>query len=287
MSNNDQQYFCCCHTSIHHNRRLFYNQIHGASSPINIFDMAVPLRDAPKFTQQQKEDLQRLWKAQSNDAQDGGNAPDRVKKITTDCDTYTKRLYGFAFGFLKKHTGVQSRGQQTITDFLKDNLRESCLESFYSRFVEKSEETNEKRVRLNGEKVLIMLHHDEFMSELNQYEYRGKFNSDDEDCIKFCYGAFLYHCPLEALPALNVAMGLAVVSLWRLVNNEGTIRSSTEKQAVDRFLDFCRIDVRFVHVKPHLPMADIKTGLLKKLITVKGHVVKARPRRLRVSTADL
>lgn len=250
--------------------------------------MAVPLRDAPKFTQQQKEDLQRLWKAQSNDGQDG--VSDRVQKISTDCDNYMKRLYGFLLDFLKKHTGVRSSGQQTMTDFLKDNLRESCLESFYSRFVEKSEETNEKRVRLNGEKVMIMLQHDEFMSELNQYEYMGKFNSDDENCIKFCYGAFLYHCPLEALPALNVAMGLAVMSLWRLLHNEpeGTIRNNnTQKQTVDRFLDFCRIDVRFVHVKPHLPMADIKTGLLKKLITVKGHVVKARPRRLRVSTADL
>jgi DNA helicase MCM8 len=33
-------------------------------------------------------------------------------------------------------------------------------------------------------------------------------------------------------------------------------------------------------------MADIKTGLVRKFISVKGNVVKARPKRLRVATAD-
>ncbi len=247
--------------------------------------MAV-LRAASTLTSQEKEDQQRLWRTQTN-------TPGRAQKITTDCDNYMKRLYGFFFDFLKKHMGMQSRDGGGYR-FLKDNLRESCLESFYSRFIERNEggENNEKRIRLNGEKVQIMLHHDEFISELNQYEYMGKFNSDDNECIKHCYGAYLYHCPLEALPVLNAAMGLALVSLWRLRNDtmsesEGATKKKNDKQKVDRFLDFCRIDVRFVHVKPKVPMADIKTGLLKKLITVKGHVVKARPRRLRVSTANL
>ena len=254
------------------------------------------------FTQQQKEDLERLWKLQTNDTQDGGNVPDRIKPITIDCDKYMRRLHEFIFAFLKKHTGVQPHGQDTNnkqgegrSQYLKESLRESCLENFYSRFVAKSQEggAGDGRIlRLNRQKSVIILHYEEFLSELNEYDFRGRYRDDDEICFKHCYGAYLYHHPLDALPALNVAMGLAIVSLWRLRNNffserEATTRNTNEVLPVDRLLDCCRINVRFVHVQPQVPMANIKTGLLKKLVTVKGHVVKARPRRLRVSTADL
>jgi hypothetical protein len=250
-----------------------------------------------QFTKQQREDVERLWKTQTNDTQDGRIAPDQIKPINTDCLKYMTRLHAFAFAFLKKHTADQSQCQDKNggDDFLKDNLRESCLEPFYSRFVEKDENqtaNNVGTIRLNGQKSVIMLHYEDFLFEVNQYEFRGKFRSDDEICAKHCFGAYLYHHPLDALPALNVALALAVMSLWRLRNNmfsEGaaTTRNTNETSKADRFLDCCRINVRFVHVQPHLPMADIKTGILKKFITVKGHVVKARPRRLRVSTADL
>ena len=258
--------------------------------------------NAAPFTQQQKKDLERLWKIQTHDTQDGGSVPDRIKPINGDCINYMTRLHGFFVAFLKKHTGVESHCQDTNKEeddgrshFLKSNLRESCLEPFYSRFVEKNEERgakNEGILWLNGQKSVIMLHHEEFLLELNRYDFRGQFRNDDKTCVNNCYGAYLYHHPLDALPALNVAMGLAIVSLWRLRNNvfsgsEARMRNTNEASKVDRFLDSCQINVRFVHVIPHLPMADIKTGLVKKFITVKGHVVKARPTRLRVSTADL
>ena len=258
--------------------------------------MVDPNHGVPNFTQQQKKDLERLWKAQTNDAQDGGNVPDRIKPIDSTSNTYMKRLYDFLFFFLKKHTRVESHGQDINNEeerrsrFLKDNLRESCLESFLSRFIERKEgrgSIDVKTIRLNEEKSVIMLHYEEFLSELNQYDFMG-----GEVCGKTCFGAFLYHHPINAIHVVNVAMGLAVISLWRLWNSafsecEATTRNTNDSLKVNRFLDSCRIYVRFVHVKPQLPMAEIKTGILKKLIAVKGHVVKARPRRLRVLTADL
>jgi DNA helicase MCM8 len=57
-------------------------------------------------------------------------------------------------------------------------------------------------------------------------------------------------------------------------------------QTLDRFLDATQIVVRFVHVEPQVQMMDIKTGLVGKFVSVKGNVVKARPKRLRVATAD-
>ncbi|VEU39959.1 unnamed protein product [Pseudo-nitzschia multistriata] len=155
-------------------------------------------------------------------------------------------------------------------------------------------ESNKGKVRLNGGRTRITLHHEEFLSELNEYEFRGQFRSDSSTCMANCYGAYLYHRPLEALPAVNVSMALAVVTLWRLRENafvapgvDATYSNTNDTSSkVNTFLDSCQIDVRFVHVSPQIPMADIKTGLVKKFIAVKGHVVKARPRRLRVSTAD-
>ena len=130
------------------------------------------------------------------------------------------------------------------------------------------------------------------MSEVNEYEFKGRFRNDDKTCIMHCYGAYLYHPPFDALRALNVAMGLAVISLWRLRKSgisasPAAKRNTNETSSVDRFLDSCQLNVRFVHVSPQLPMANVKTGLVSKFIAVKGHVVKARPRRLRVTTADL
>ena len=285
-----------------------HSYIHELSTPLDYFDMPVSLDGAPRkpdtapFTQQQKEDLERLWKIHTqHDTLDDGNVPNhRIEPINSDCIHYMTRLHGFFFSFLKKHTRVPSHCQDTNKeederDFLKDSLRESCLEPFYSRFIEKNDKRRANKagiLRLNGEKALIMLHHEDFLFELNQYEFRGRFRSDDNTCLMHCYGAYLYHHPLDALPALNAAMCLAVTSLWRLrynvhLGSESTMRNKNEILRVNRFLDCCRINVRFVHVSPHLPMADIKTGLVKKFIAVKGHVVKARPKRLRVSTADL
>mmetsp|Transcript_25749 Transcript_25749/g.60369 ORF Transcript_25749/g.60369 Transcript_25749/m.60369 type:complete len:900 (+) Transcript_25749:68-2767(+) len=264
------------------------------------FDVVTRNPNPPPFTYQQKEDLERLWKIQTLNSQDDGNVSDRIKPISNDCMSYMIRLHGFIFAFLKKHSGAQNHHQTTNKEenessrYLKDTLQESSLEPFYSTFVERSEEREANHggtIRLNGEKLVIMLNHENFLFELNEYEYKGQFRSDNRSCVNNCYGAYLYHHPLDALAALNVAMGLAVISLWRIRNHSFSGAETTEGNANDaskvgQFLDSCRINVRFVHVSPQLPMADIKTGLLKKLIAVKGHVVKARPRRLRVSTAD-
>jgi DNA helicase MCM8 len=71
-------------------------------------------------------------------------------------------------------------------------------------------------------------------------------------------------------------MALAIVSL----------APSSAADKIERFLDSTQIVVRFAHVQPQIQMVNIKTGLVGKFVSVKGHVVKARPKRLRVATAD-
>ena len=281
------------------------------------FDYACRMSNPAPFTQRQKEDVQRIWKAHN---QIHGSDPNEIKPIDITCLKMMTRLHAFFLAILKKHMAAiqQSDLQDTTGDkqkdddndndvdervsFLKDS-RESCLESFFSLFVEKSNENDNdesdgsdegEKIRLCGERSVITLHQEEFLFELNQFESRGEFISDDDSWVRKSYGAYLYHYPLIALPALNVAMGLAVMSLWRSINENifssvdtTTIeRTTTDTLKADRFLDSYQVTVRFVHVSPQIPMADIKTGLVEKFVAVKGHVVKARPRRLRVVTAD-
>ena len=117
------------------------------------------------------------------------------------------------------------------------------------------------------------------MAEVDHFEFRG--TASNEVLLKHSFGAFLYHFPIQALPAVNVTMALAAATLWRKQTG-----GNSSNSILEGFLDSCQLTVRFVHVTPQLPMADIKTGLVRKFISIKGHVVKARPKRLRVATAD-
>ena len=118
---------------------------------------------------------------------------------------------------------------------------------------------------------MITLHYDEFMGELNQYQFRGNVNP--QRIARDSFGAFLHHFPLLALPALNAAMGLAVATVWSQDQAAAAAAapslSATAALKLERFVDRCQLVVRLLHVNPQLPMADIKTGLVGKFISVK------------------
>ena len=235
----------------------------------------------PPFTQRQKGDLERLWKSQSREYGDPHESSKRTS-IDSTCLGMTLRLHAFFFAFLKKHLTEKPDAANDRNLFLKKNVQESCLEPIYAHFVEKVGGNNE--IRLSGRKAKITLPQKEFLLELNEFESRGQY---DESWAKNSYGAYQYHFPILALPALNVAMGLAVVSLWRRLMDDNIFSTTvTTETKLEAFLDSYRVTTRFVHVNPRLPMSDIKTGLLEKFISVKGNVVKVRPKRLRVVTAD-
>ncbi|KAL3909406.1 MAG: hypothetical protein SGILL_008100 [Bacillariaceae sp.] len=168
------------------------------------------------------------------------------------------------------------------------HTNESSLEPYLSLFVESN-----KAIRLHTGKRVLTIHYNQFVSELNRFAYGKDLENGDTE-ISSSFAAYLYHCPQSALKALNVAMALAVVTLWKSIHENSlrerigsaSVNSSTAQAKVDRFLDSCQIVTRFVHVSPQLNMADVKTGLVNKFISVKGHVVKAKPRRLRVATSD-
>lgn len=97
---------------------------------------------------------------------------------------------------------------------------------------------------------------------LQTYELNGE-EASPEYIRRDSFGAFLYHLPETALAAIGCAMALA-------------LQASNDTQ----------IAARFHNVQPQVAMRDIKTGLVGKLVSLHGHVVKTRPKRLRVAAAD-
>jgi hypothetical protein len=63
-------------------------------------------------------------------------------------------------------------------------------------------------VRFRTGRRVVTLQYDEFMNELNRHEFQG--DASMETLWQHSFGTFLYHFPLQALPAIHVGMALAV-----------------------------------------------------------------------------
>lgn len=242
--------------------------------------MSATLPLQPELTQVQKQDLLRIWATQNRPLVDVRPTIPLNEKIEDHTLRFICRLQAFFRALLKYNLSLQSQisvvgetgedqpQQQPDNAFVK-NITDSCLGSFLNMVLMDGQKLN----LLEGRNV-VSIHHEDFLSELHHYELKGEKPS--EDFVKrHSFGAFLYHRPQEALAAMASAIGLAMVTLAR--------RSLTQ---VDRFLDTCQWVIRFLHVRPQVRMMDVKTGMAYKFLTIKGHVVKARPKRLRVVTAD-
>lgn len=134
------------------------------------------------------------------------------------------------------------------------------------------------RIRLVEGRHVLPIPHGQFLAELNTFELKGETPSTDF-IRKDSFGAFLYHRSEEALTTVGCAMALAVTTM---AQSMGHVNDTD----IQHFVSATQIIVRFMHVQPIIPMLNIRTGLVGKFITVKGHIVKARPKRLRVATAD-
>jgi len=160
------------------------------------------------------------------------------------------------------------------------------------------------RIMSEGRRV-IQFDHNAFDAELNRYELpqlRPEERPNDEYIQQHSFGSFLYHLPERALAAVGCAIGLTLTELIRRsLNSCPTAPIGRQQQQqmqqmqqqekmgyenIRRILDVTRYYARFGNVYPLVRMVDIKTNLAYRFITVKGHVTKAKPKRLRVVTAD-
>jgi DNA helicase MCM8 len=258
--------------------------------------------NAPELVAQQQEDCRRLWEAQHREDPDVRPHPSSSSSSSTSSGAKGKapwqdpmtlqhisRLHQFFLAFLN-----HASGNPTFA-YLR-SVRESCLGPYAKIFLATADiEANhhhhhrsavaatnatKTRLRLRTGRQVFTLHYEEFITELNRFACQG--DPSPEFVRGRSFGAWLHHFPLQALPALNVSMALAVATLWRARPDI----PMNQQSKLHRFLDSCQCIVRLVHVLPRVPMSDIKTGLVKKFLSIKGSVIKARPKRLRVATAD-
>ena len=143
--------------------------------------------------------------------------------------------------------------------------------------------------RLREGRNVLTLVHSSFLSDLGRYELRGE-DPPPEYTQRRSFGAFLYHRPDQALTALGCAVGLSLSTLWRRARpNLGILPAPERRSLLDqigRFLDGARYVVRFTDVYPQLRMVDVKTQMAYRFVSIRGHVTKARPKHLRVVSAD-
>lgn len=237
-----------------------------------------PSSQTLRFSEDEKSRLTKLWKTFHRSVIDIKNSDAEQKLVIPDHPLeFCRRLYSFLVEYLEYNLPKSSERQnQAAISYLKRPNQSSLME-FYRVAMDKQ---NVGKVRLQRGRCILSLPHVGFLEEFNQYELRGKSNSQ-EFVNKYSYGAFLHHRPNEALCALGCAMALALTSLYL---RQGF--SAERKGAVDQYVDSTQLVVRFLHVEPLVPLKDIKTGSVGKFVAVKGHVVKARTPRLRVATAD-
>jgi DNA replicative helicase MCM subunit Mcm2 (Cdc46/Mcm family) len=104
---------------------------------------------------------------------------------------------------------------------------------------------------------------------------------------------FLYHHPDMALAAIASALSLTTATLWRQQHIQPGfqpqhLQAQTHQavQRLERALKSAIFVAQFSETDQIIPMGHIKTGLRNKFISIKGHVLKARPKRLRLRTGQ-
>lgn len=237
--------------------------------------------------------MNRLWKSNKREILDVIPTREGRKRssstIPPNSQSHIVRLYRFFHALLSnalKQAEGSAAGGATESTFLKE-VHQSCFRDFL-RFIISS--ARPSKVHLFEGRHIITLVHDDFLSEMNHFENKGP--PSKEFVQMYSIGAALYHIPDDTLTSLSCAMQLAMLALWREQRQkqppqpQQQIQQHTSTSDFTRFLDYSQYVFRFIHVQPKLPMIDIKTSVVSKFMTVKGHVVKARPKQLRVATAD-
>ena len=248
------------------------------------------------LTDVQKESLARLWTTHSQNLDASNFEGDPALGSTgSDLDDRTyrfiTRLYSFLTKCVETHSdagiGQEQRGEEDVKP--KVGLVGRRAFGSLRHLLRIRQNKIYPRVMAEGRQVVqfdhVLLEEELARHELPRLPQGSK--PPPEYVQQFSYGSFLYHLPERALAAMGCAVGLMLSELIRKsLNRGGQQDQQQEYENIRRILDFTRYCIRFTNVYPLVRMIDIKTNLAYRFITVKGHVTKARPKRLRVVTAD-
>lgn len=161
--------------------------------------------------------------------------------------------------------------------------------------------------RIIGGKNVVTFNHTSFLEELRVFEGSTSSGHDRDDLSQqqhqqyqpdnsSSFGYYLHHKPDRALTSLGCAIGLIILTLWRrhqsldsASNNNTNFLQPNASQRHPQLatLHTALYHPRFYNLSPSMQvrMAHIRTSTVGHLISLRGTVTKARPKRLRVLDA--
>ena len=239
--------------------------------------------DKDYFSSEEKVWLEASWRTSWRELVDVRPTIEDKRRIPGPSCRFISRLHRFVVAVTQRAISRQQPTMQTpgtrtrFSQFVR-SADDTCLRDFLSFAIV------DGIIRLpTAGRIVFPIYYHEFSSELKYFENQGQDPSLDY-IRKHSYDAFLYHCPDQALPALGSSLALALASV--ALTSQPQELGERIREEITRFLDSIQFVVRFLHVEPAIQMMDVKTCLVGKFATVKGHIVKARPKRLRLATAD-
>ena len=145
------------------------------------------------------------------------------------------------------------------------------------RNIVQQNETGSILPKIRGGTQIISFDHLLFMQEFNEYE------KESQPTLKF--GSHLLYHPDRAIACAGCAIGLVVKSAWRQNQTTSLLQNGQNPQLST--LDTAIYKPRFYNLAPsnQMRMAHVRTSTVDTLISLRGTVTKARPKRLRVLDA--
>ena len=161
--------------------------------------------------------------------------------------------------------------------------------------------------RIIGGKQIITFNHELFLEEFCAYENSGSSSNNRNNTASSqqqqqqqhqgssSFGSYLHNKPDRAFTSLACAVGLNILTLWR--RHQSIISSSNPLQLQQQnnnqqhphlsTFDTAIYKPRFYNLaqSSHVRMAHVRTSTVGRLISLRGTVTKARPKRLRVLDA--
>ena len=145
--------------------------------------------------------------------------------------------------------------------------------------------------KIIGGNQIITFDNTSFLQEFNSHEQQHHHQVEGNNYSSF--GTYLHQCPDRALASLGCAIGLYILTLWRRhqalasTSSNPLLRNNNGNNNLHPHLLTLHTAIyqpRFYNLPPssQIRMANIRTSTVGCLISLRGVVTKARPKRLRV-----
>ena len=246
-----------------------------------------------ELTDIQKGDLARIWTNHSpypDDSCSSSSSAQQEEVLDDNTYRHVTRLHSFVLA-LAVEAMAETAEQDSTTRHAATYGQKKVIEQIVSSlFYGTNRPSNAAMLRLTERRRVAFFPYAPFHDAFHAHEEQraGQPLSQDYN-QRFSYAAFLYHRPEKALSALGSALALCMATLWRRQHCsqfQEPLHKNQQQKVLIRALEECNFVVRFLDADRTSLMGDIKTSLNNKLIAIKGYVVKAKPKRLRVTKAD-